>query len=100
MIAFMTALDKGKSAEIKRLLAKGVDPNLPVRPSAWPIHYAVLRNKKPIVKLLIAAGADLNVQSGKQRILSNGRRTPLHLADYGFKGVIQRFDGFAPPVAA
>ena len=26
--------------------------------------------------------------------------TPLHLADYGFKGVIQRFDGFAPPVAA
>lgn len=78
--AFMTALDKGKSAEIKRLLAKGVDPNLPVRPSAWPIHYAVLRNKKPIVKLLIAAGADLNVQSGTKRILSDGRRTPLHLA--------------------
>ena len=78
--AFMTALEKGKSAEIKRLLAKGISPNQEVRPGVYPIHVAVLKDKKPIVKLLIAAGADVNVQTPDKRIKEDGLRTPLHLA--------------------
>jgi ankyrin repeat protein len=78
--ALITALEKGKSAEIKRLLAKGISPNQEVRPGVYPIHVAVLKDKKPIVKLLIAAGADVNVQTPDKRIKEDGFRTPLHLA--------------------
>jgi len=78
--ALITALEKGKSAEIKRLLAKGISPNQEVRPGVYPIHVAVLNDKKPIVKLLIAAGADVNVQTPAKRFKEEGLRTPLHLA--------------------
>ncbi|KAF0813680.1 Actin-binding protein [Andreprevotia sp. IGB-42] len=78
--AFITALEKGKTAEIKRLLAKGISANLEIRPGVYPIHIAVINNKKAVVKQLIAAGADLDVQTPARRIKEDGCRTPLHLA--------------------
>lgn len=78
--AFRHAVIKGKLTEIKRLLKQGVSVNEPIQGKGFPIHYATANNKPKIVKALIDANADLNVQTGKGRYEFSSFRTPLHIA--------------------
>jgi hypothetical protein len=38
--AFIPALEKGRSADVKKLLAKGISPNLEIRPSVFHVANA------------------------------------------------------------
>jgi hypothetical protein len=59
------AVSRGDAADIERHILKGADPN-EARKSGWrPLHYAVLRNKADVARVLIRHGADINAQTGK-----------------------------------
>ena len=60
---------------VRLLLLKGADPNLPSQNGyhVYPIHAAVTSNFESITKMLIEAGADVNV-------VQSSRTTPLHAA--------------------
>ena len=65
----------GNEDVVRNLLLSGADPNIPSKNgfSVYPIHSAVASNYTMIAKMLLEAGADINVvqQSGA---------TPLHSA--------------------
>ncbi len=61
--ALLIAVSKGNLANVKALLTAGVNPN-ETGESILPLRQAVLRNQIPIIKLLLAKGADPNRQDG------------------------------------
>src|SRR5690606_35000703 len=65
----------GNEDIVRLLLLKGADPNLPSQNgyNVYPIHAAVTSNFETITKMLIEAGADVNV-------VQTSRTTPLHTA--------------------
>jgi len=71
------AVQFGKEAIVKLLLSKKANPNIPSQDKfhIYPLHTAVQGHFDQITKILIQAGAQVNVQ---QKNLN----TPLHLAAY------------------
>lgn len=65
----------GHEDMVRNLLARGADPNVPSQNgySVYPIHTAVSSNFDGITKMLIEAGALVNV-------VQTSRMTPLHMA--------------------
>ncbi len=65
----------GQEAVVRILLAKHADPNIPSQNGfqVYPIHTAITGKYEQICKMLIEAGATVNV-------VQNNRITPLHLA--------------------
>lgn len=65
----------GNEEIVRLLLAKGADPNLQSQNgySVYPIHAAITSDFESIAKMLIEAGAEVNV-------LQSSRISPLHLA--------------------
>ena len=64
------AANRGRDAEVKRLLAQSADPNVADDNGVTPLAEAVYRNRLSCVELLIAGGA--SVDKG-----NNDSRTPL-----------------------
>ncbi len=59
------AVSRGDAADVERHILKGADPN-EARKSGWrPLHYAVLRNKADVARVLIKHGADIDARTGK-----------------------------------
>lgn len=76
------AVRSGDSSEVRRLLAKGVDPNTPYGPdSCSALHLAATsdHHSPEVIELLLAHGADINKRSRTGRaplqyaILSDNR---------------------------
>ncbi|MDJ0974969.1 MAG: ankyrin repeat domain-containing protein [Planctomycetota bacterium] len=68
----LTAAEAGDLEAVKRALDAGTDPNAVPEDTWSALHIATLKGHEPVVKLLIARGADVNlVQFGA---------LPLHLA--------------------
>lgn len=65
----------GQEDIVRSLLAKGADPDFPSQNgyNVYPIHAALGAGNNNIVKMLIEAGAEVNV-------VQSSRITPLHLA--------------------
>jgi ankyrin repeat protein len=63
---------------VKSLIAKGINVNYLYLGNA-PLHLSAMQNHTEIIKLLIQAGADVNIQIQSTDDKINGS-TPLHLA--------------------
>lgn len=72
--AFAKAIWAGKPETVALLLAAGADPHRRDDDGETPAHGAAIHASADIMRLLIAAGADVNVASTIQR------ETPLHVA--------------------
>jgi ankyrin repeat protein len=58
------AIIKNDITTVKKLLEKGVDPNFcEDKAGITPLHFAAQNNTMEIVKLLIAAGADVTIKN-------------------------------------
>ncbi len=68
----LSAIDKGNEIYVSFALLAGADPNFLVN-GISPVHAAIAKDRAPIVELLLASQADINL-AGK-----NGIR-PIHLA--------------------
>jgi ankyrin repeat protein len=91
--AFIQAIIKGNVADIDRTIAAGVDPNKEIAPKWFPLHAAIIKNKKAIVSKLIEAGADINVQTSSDDpdlLAYKQSRTPLHIAVFNGRKALVR----------
>lgn len=66
------------TSEVKLLLAFGADPNARDKVGVTPLHVAADEGEIRVLKLLLAAGADVMVREDEDG------RTPLHLEQSGF----------------
>lgn len=60
----MSAVVWGTSARVARLLRGGADPNRPDRDGSTPLYRASVQGNAEIVRVLLAAGARPDVESG------------------------------------
>ena len=79
----LTAIDKEKSDVVQELLDSGIDPNKDPVPvdipleGAYPLHLAVVKGNKEIVKILLNNEADIDLKAK-----NNDQATPLHWAAF------------------
>ena len=79
----LTAIDKEKSDVVQELLDSGIDPNKEPVPvdipleGAYPLHLAVVKGNKEIVKILLNNEADIDLKAK-----NNDQATPLHWAAF------------------
>ncbi|MEZ0226006.1 MAG: ankyrin repeat domain-containing protein [Alphaproteobacteria bacterium] len=71
--AFQLAIEKGQSTLVAKMLAFGSNVNAADAEGLTPLHRAILKADLPLVKTLIANGADINKQAG-------GSKSALYLA--------------------
>jgi ankyrin repeat protein len=71
----LTAVRLGAVRVVESSLANGVDPNFPMSDGHWPCTFLGAATKLQIVKMLLEAGADVNVQYG-----SSPKTTAVHEA--------------------
>jgi ankyrin repeat protein len=69
----ISAIREGRSDDVLLLLDAGADPDTRQRPYA-ALHCAVMARKVELARILLDAGADVNVRSDRHQ------RTPLHYA--------------------
>ncbi|TAL39900.1 MAG: hypothetical protein EPN97_01545 [Alphaproteobacteria bacterium] len=62
--AFQLAIEKGQATLVAKMLGFGSNVNAPDAEGLTPLHHAVLKADLPLVKTLIAHGADINKQAG------------------------------------
>ena len=75
------AIERGDTANVEALLAKGVDVNAKDKIGWTPLHRAAYGGKKDLVELLLAKGAEVNAKGGDVNDkVGNGGIAPLHLA--------------------
>ncbi|WP_221327799.1 ankyrin repeat domain-containing protein [Actinoplanes sp. L3-i22] len=60
----LAAAGWGSAREVAALLRAGADPNLPAPGGSTPLYRASVQNRPEIVRLLAAAGADPDRESG------------------------------------
>ena len=75
----LTAIDKEKSDAVQELLASGIDPNKDPWPErgAYPLHLAVIKGNKEIVRILLDIGAKIDLKA-----TNKDEATPLHWAAF------------------
>lgn len=81
----LQAVQSGDNETISTLLAKGVNPNVPVLLAMTPLHIATSLGLKETVDLLISNGADVNQQDDQGL-------TALHWACSGKESKPEHFD--------
>ncbi len=79
-VTLIDAVRKNDVSQVRKLLARGVDPNITIdRAMVTPLHFAVQSNALDVVPLLLAAGARLDSQTEEQE-------TPLDVAKLSNQG--------------
>ena len=79
----LTAIDKGKRDVVQELLDSGIDPNKDPVPvdipleGAYPLHLAVVKGNKEIVRILLNNEADIDLKAK-----NNDQATPLAWAAF------------------
>ena len=79
----LTAIDKEKSDVVQELLDSGIDPNKDPVPvdipleGAYPLHLAVVKGNKEIVRILLNNEADIDLKAK-----NNDQATPLAWAAF------------------
>ena len=61
----LTASQKGDLVKVRNLIVKGANINVYSDKGATPLFYAVANDYLPIVKFLLANGADVNARNKK-----------------------------------
>jgi len=79
---FIGAVRGGNTSAIQELLKQGADPNMTAGVNNWPaLMHAVHKGRRESVRLLLAAGADVNLGE-------KGGYTPLMMAaGYGYDAI-------------
>ncbi|MEW4454484.1 ankyrin repeat domain-containing protein [Bremerella sp. JC817] len=78
MTPLMTAVHAGRVAAVELLLNFDADPNLRATDNASALHWACLRGDGNMVKMLIDAGAELNIRRETDR--DDEGPAPIHMA--------------------
>ena len=79
----LAAIDKEKIDVVRELLDSGIDPNKRPVPKgialegAYPLHLAIVKGNKEIVQILLANGAQLDLEAKNK-----DEATPLHWAAF------------------
>ena len=84
--ALLEAARDGNLEAVKQHLAAGTDVNAKSEKHGYtPLHFAAMRGRKEIGKLLIGEGADVNA-----KLKGGGGWTPLHFAAaFGHKEIVE-----------
>ena len=82
----MDAVKENDEGRVEKELRTGANPNDPDQSGTAPIHMAVAKGSTPLVKLLIEAGADVNLR------MKDDDMTPLHCAAWQ---IIQNSQNFS-----
>ena len=56
------AIEAGNIKAVKTIIKKGIDVNLPVKKNGFPLFYAAGCGRPEIARLLIQAGANVNIK--------------------------------------
>ena len=84
----MKAVQADNTAEAVKLIAKGVDPNSRTSPNGWSaLHYAAMYGNVEIVRALLKAGANPNLDGAKDGQATSPRMLPYSLAE-GMQDVV------------
>jgi len=78
MTPLMTAAHAGRAAAVELLLQHNADPNLRAIDNASALHWACLYGDVQTVKMLINAGAELNIRRQVDR--DDDGPAPIHMA--------------------
>ncbi|HYW71379.1 MAG TPA: ankyrin repeat domain-containing protein [Pyrinomonadaceae bacterium] len=77
------AVFRGRTSEVKTLLAGGLEPTWQ-SPDGWPLlHYAVMGGHAEVVELLLQAGADVNART------TDGVTPLLNAIEWGYSPVVR-----------
>jgi len=98
----LTAIDQEKSDAVQELLESGIDPNedpIPVGiplEGAYPLHLAVVKGNKDIVRILLDNGAQIDLKA-----TNKDEATPLTWAAFfGQKDMVSLLIEYGAPINA